>query len=81
MLTLTDVEQSIRDTQELFSLAKDEVDEQTLHAIDEDSQAIQAQVEGLEFRRMFSNPMDANNCFMEFQSGSGGTAGRDCVMW
>ncbi len=77
MLTLTDVEQSIRDTQELFSLAKDEVDEQTLHAIDEDSQAIQAQVEGLEFRRMFSNPMDANNCFMEFQSGSGGTEAQD----
>jgi len=77
VLTLTDVEQSIRDTQELFSLAKDEVDEQTLHAIDEDSQAIQAQVEGLEFRRMFSNPMDANNCFMEFQSGSGGTEAQD----
>ncbi len=77
MLTLTDVEQSIRDTQELFSLAKDEGDEQTLHAIDEDSQAIQAQVEGLEFRRMFSNPMDANNCFMEFQSGSGGTEAQD----
>ena len=77
MLTLTDVEQSIRDTQELFSLAKDEGDEQTLHAIDEDSQTIQAQVEGLEFRRMFSNPMDANNCFMEFQSGSGGTEAQD----
>ena len=77
MLTLTDVEQSIRDTQELFSLAKDEGDEQTLHAIDEDSQAIQAQVEGLEFRRMFSNAMDANNCFMEFQSGSGGTEAQD----
>ena len=77
MLTLTDVEQSIRDTQELFSLAKDEGDEQTLHAIDEDSQAIQAQVEGLEFRRMFSNPMDGNNCFMEFQSGSGGTEAQD----
>ncbi len=46
MLTLTDVEQSIRDTQELFSLAKDEGDEQTLHAIDEDSHAIHAQVEG-----------------------------------
>ncbi len=77
MLTLTDVEQSIRDTQELFSLAKDEGDEQTLHAIDEDSQAIQDQVEGLEFRRMFSNAMDANNCFMEFQSGSGGTEAQD----
>jgi peptide chain release factor 2 len=77
VLTLTDVEQSIRDTQELFSLAKDEGDEQTLHAIDEDSQAIQAQVEGLEFRRMFSNAMDANNCFMEFQSGSGGTEAQD----
>ncbi len=77
VITLTDVEQSIRDSHELFFLAKDEGDEQTLNAIDQDSQAIQTQVEGLEFRRMFSNPMDVNNCFMEFQSGSGGTEAQD----
>jgi len=26
---------------------------------------------------MFSNPMDPNNCFIDFQSGSGGTEAQD----
>jgi peptide chain release factor 2 len=34
-------------------------------------------VEGLEFRRMFSNPMDPNNCFLDIQAGSGGTEAQD----
>jgi len=29
-------------------------------------------VAALEFRRMFSNPLDPNNCFLDIQSGSGG---------
>jgi peptide chain release factor 2 len=31
----------------------------------------------MEFRRMFSNPMDPNNCFLDIQSGSGGTEAQD----
>jgi peptide chain release factor 2 len=31
----------------------------------------------MEFRRMFSNPMDPNNCFLDVQSGSGGTEAQD----
>ena len=31
----------------------------------------------MEFRRMFSNPMDPNNCFVDIQSGSGGTEAQD----
>ncbi len=31
----------------------------------------------LEFRRMFSDPLDPNNCFMDIQSGSGGTEAQD----
>ncbi len=31
----------------------------------------------LEFRRMFSHPMDPNNCFIDIQSGSGGTEAQD----
>ena len=34
-------------------------------------------VADLEFRRMFSNPLDPNNCFMDIQSGSGGTEAQD----
>jgi peptide chain release factor 2 len=75
--TLCHVDQATRDTLDLFDLAKDEGDEQTLLAIESDSVQIEGQVEQLEFRRMFSHPMDENNCFMEFQSGSGGTEAQD----
>ena len=37
----------------------------------------QSLVEDVEFKRMFSNPMDPNNCFIDFQSGSGGTEAQD----
>jgi peptide chain release factor 2 len=31
----------------------------------------------MEFRRMFPNPMDPNNCFLDIQAGSGGTEAQD----
>ena len=31
----------------------------------------------IEFRRMFSNPADPNNCFVDIQAGSGGTEAQD----
>jgi peptide chain release factor 2 len=34
-------------------------------------------VAALEFRRMFSNPLDPNNCFIDIQAGSGGTEAQD----
>ena len=34
-------------------------------------------VAALEFRRMFSNPLDPNNCFMDIQAGAGGTEAQD----
>ncbi len=77
VLTLQAVQQSIRDAQELFALAKDEADVHTLASVETDSLQIEQQVAQLEFRRMFANPMDGNNCFMEFQSGSGGTEAQD----
>ena len=43
----------------------------------EESDALEKSVEAMEFRRMFSHPMDANNCFINFQSGSGGTEAQD----
>ena len=58
-------------------MAKDEGDESTLLSIEKDSLSLEAELEGIEFRRMFANPMDPNNCFMDFQSGSGGTEAQD----
>jgi peptide chain release factor 2 len=58
-------------------MARDENDDDSLLSIANDSKALEKQIEEMEFRRMFSQPMDANNCFIEFQSGSGGTEAQD----
>ncbi len=75
--SLVDIDAGIRDASELFEMAKDESDEGTLLSIEADSLILEQQLEGMEFRRMFANPMDPNNCFMDFQSGSGGTEAQD----
>ena len=75
--SLVDIQAGIRDASELFEMAKEENDEDTLLSVEADSLALDQLLKGMEFRRMFANPMDPNNCFMDFQSGSGGTEAQD----
>jgi peptide chain release factor 2 len=77
VLTLERVGQGISDSQELLSMAREENDEATFNAVSDDVEQLESQVGALEFRRMFSNPMDPNNCFIDIQSGSGGTEAQD----
>lgn len=77
VLNLAQVEKSLQDSHELFEMAREENDDDTLKSVDDDTVAIEKQIAEMEFRRMFSGPMDANNCFIEFQSGSGGTEAQD----
>jgi peptide chain release factor 2 len=58
-------------------MAVAEDDEATLNAVVADIDAIEEKVAGLEFRRMFSNPADPNNCFIDIQAGAGGTEACD----
>jgi len=58
-------------------MAQAEDDTESLLSITVDSADIAKRVEELEFRRMFSNPMDPNSCFIDIQSGSGGTEAQD----
>ena len=58
-------------------MARAENDEDTLAAVIGDVDTIEAEVEDLEFRRMFSNPADPNNCFIDIQAGAGGTEACD----
>jgi len=74
---LIEVENGLRDGRELFEMAREENDDATLLGIDADSGQLEKRVEEMEFRRMFSNPMDPNNCFIDIQSGSGGTEAQD----
>jgi len=67
----------LRDAKELFEIARSEQDEATLVAIEKDARGLEQTVADMEFRRMFSNPMDPNNCFLDIQAGSGGTEAQD----
>jgi peptide chain release factor 2 len=75
--TLDRLSNGLRDAKELFEIAKGERDEATLAAIEGDAQTLEKTVADMEFRRMFSNPMDPNNCFLDIQAGSGGTEAQD----
>ncbi|HWH49752.1 MAG TPA: peptide chain release factor 2 [Burkholderiales bacterium] len=75
--TLEKLDQGLRDARELFQMARSENDEATLNAVADDVSVMEKIVADMEFRRMFSNPMDPNNCFLDIQSGSGGTEAQD----
>jgi peptide chain release factor 2 len=67
----------VRDARELYTIAREENDEATLGSVEDDAEQLERSVEDLEFRRMFSNPVDPNNCFLDIQAGSGGTEAQD----
>ena len=74
---LETISQRLSDANELVEFVRAENDEGLFIEIKNDVDAIAAQVEKLEFQRMFSNEMDANNAYLEIQSGSGGTEAQD----
>jgi peptide chain release factor 2 len=70
-------ESGLRDASELFQIARSEHDDATLRAIENDARELEKSVADMEFRRMFSNPLDPANCFVDIQAGSGGTEAQD----
>ena len=75
--TLIKIDSELTDSRDLFDMAREEKDEDTIEAIEADAQELLTLVEGMEFRRMFNHPMDANNCFIDIQAGAGGTEAQD----
>jgi len=67
----------LSDADDLLELALDEDDGDTVAEIAADLAGFQQQVEGLEFRRMFSGELDSSNAFLDIQSGAGGTEAQD----
>jgi peptide chain release factor 2 len=75
--TLSRLDNELRDARELFEMARSENDEHVLIGLARDADTLEDTVAELEFRRMFSNPLDPNNCFVDIQAGSGGTEAQD----
>ena len=65
----------LTDNAELFEMSQD--DHAGLLMIQDDAKALLGVVERLEFRRMFNQPADPSNCFIDIQSGAGGTEACD----
>jgi peptide chain release factor 2 len=75
--TIGHLQTSLADSTELYEMSKDEGDIGALASIRADAEKLAAAVEDLEFRRMFSNPADPLNCFVDIQAGAGGTEACD----
>jgi peptide chain release factor 2 len=77
VVTLESVAADLAGTGELFELAREENDDDTLMAVAADVADIGKRVGELEFRRMFSGELDASPCFIEINAGAGGTEAQD----
>ncbi len=77
VVTLEQLSKQISDAKELLQLVLDEQDEGLFEELSQDIDKIEESVAQLEFRRMFSGEMDANDAFLDIQAGSGGTEAQD----
>ncbi len=75
--TLSRLGEGLDEAHELLEMAGAENDEATVNVLSGELDAWEKQLVDLEFRRMFAGPMDANNAFLDIQSGSGGTEAQD----
>ena len=75
--TIENLDSGCEDVEGLVELAVEEADEETFNdAASEVDELIEA-LEKLEFRRMFAGEQDGNDCYLDIQSGSGGTEAQD----
>jgi peptide chain release factor 2 len=65
------------DVEGLLELAIEAEDQETFDEIEPELAELEAKLEKLEFRRMFSGDHDASDCYIDLQSGSGGTEAQD----
>lgn len=71
------LDSSLEDASAMLELAVEADDASLLADVDSELAIAEAQVADLEFKRMFSGEMDANNAFLDIQAGSGGTEAQD----
>ncbi|NWN92540.1 peptide chain release factor 2 [Marinobacter adhaerens] len=75
--TINNLTTGLADAESLLELAVEEDDADTVTEIESDLDGLDAELEKLEFRRMFSGEMDSSNAYLEIQAGSGGTEAQD----
>ena len=77
MNTLDSLESGVSDAKELLDMAVEEDDQDTVEEVRSELARLAEDLGQLEFRRLFSGEMDANNAYLDIQAGSGGTEAQD----
>ncbi len=71
------MKKGLEELEELFVMALDEKDFDTINEISDSTDKIKNKVEQLEFQKMFNGEMDHSNAYVDIQSGAGGTEAQD----
>jgi peptide chain release factor 2 len=77
VVALDQLSSELSDNSELFEMSREDDDQAGLLTIEGEAVKLAAIVEKLEFRRMFNQPADPSNCFLDIQAGAGGTEACD----
>ncbi|MCH4294736.1 peptide chain release factor 2 [Shewanella sp. 3B26] len=75
--TIDSLDSGLEDVEGLLELAVEEEDEETFEDAKAELEELESRLADLEFRRMFSGPHDSSDCYLDIQSGSGGTEAQD----
>jgi len=75
--TLDALQQGLDDVEGLVDLAVEAEDEETYQEACSELDGLDQRLATLEFRRMFSGEQDNSDCYLDIQSGSGGTEAQD----
>jgi peptide chain release factor 2 len=75
--TIDQLDGGLEDASTLIEMAVEEDDKSLLADVESEIATLNTSLEKLEFRRMFSGPMDPNSAFLDIQAGSGGTEAQD----
>ncbi len=75
--TIDLLDQGVEDVDGLLELAVEEEDQETFDEVESELVDLEEKLEKLEFRRMFAGDHDSSDCYIDLQSGSGGTEAQD----
>ncbi|MFT6984676.1 MAG: peptide chain release factor 2 [Psychromonas sp.] len=75
--TIDALTQGTEEIQMLVEMAVEEQDQDSFDEANNEANALEKKLQTLEFRRMFSGQHDASSCYLDIQSGSGGTEAQD----
>lgn len=68
---------AVTDANELYEMAKEENDEESIHSLYEDAPTLEKQIRDMEIEVLLSGESDSNNAILSIHPGAGGTESQD----